>query len=458
MELSAENKLILIGTPEAVAEVCMQARYGVWRRHSTRYSSSGIQAIESDEGRSLVRAVYSLLDLKGPPISLCLDLSKVFPEVVVGLSAAVLGNDNLPDDACNWAASLFLAGKEHTSDSLGLLFDHLPTELHDTIATGNFKSAALPRLHAYAEQRFAQDARARLSAAAALGAVRSGYPRWDMAAHLACAQGLGGLAAYLQSSATKGDPAKVLIACVDQARQQKVASWLDGLLYGSRTPANDDDDKNCAAYSDADDVAFESRLAGMLSFLGEASPDDPLACAVTAAFASPRAILQDGSHVLPRLMASKAKSVNALAGAQRLAVAAQANSADFDYGHRTDAVFAAQVADYAPHALRMAAAMGMSEGEILARCLPLKSAPESEHVQLANRLMEAFLAIHESTSNFSPSLTHAFENESAATAYVLESRRTEESMRATITNWTAVPATQASSVTVTTKRARRVVL
>ena len=121
------------------------------------------------------------------------------------------------------------------------------------------------------------------------------------------------------------------------------------------------------------------------------------------------------------------------------------------------AIRAIASSDYAVESLRLAERMGWSEGHVVSRCIPLKSAPAQQQLAVADRLFDSLLAIHGRFRDFPAEVSRAFQDGSESVAQAFEAKCTEERMSDVISSWSASSKAPANDVLVVTKRRRRMV-
>lgn len=465
-DTGTRNKLFVFGTYEAVAEACMK----VWRSDSVcDLNSTGARELDPVSAPGLYAFEADCGNITGSAASFCAALSKHFPSTLVGCSIVTWGVRDEGPDYCFWGTSAHVNGTEVVSGIAGSLPSSLPADIaalvDDSKGAGALPRSSIPRLHAYSAERLRQAAIARLTASTAehpeptaTSVGSNGFPRWSLLTHSVNALGLGGFAQAMSTLPVNGKvPAHTVLsyeAASDYGRG--IASWVDTLFCGSRTPSSDDDDIARQPYSSYDVSAWNDRRVGVLQFIGNTAGDDWLARALAHALGSPNVTFQDGVHPLPWLVARGAPDANSRTGLKRILDAVGTDGLRFDDDSVGQAFLAASRAGYSSESLNMLLRMGRSPGFIASKSLLTSNRPQAEQVEAAGRLMDGFRCIYGSLKNFPDELQRAFENGTPCVVQAYEAKRTEELMSSAISNWTASSrAPSTAHVTVVTKRSRR---
>ena len=421
----------MFGSYEAVVEAAMAVRRMDGMHGLT---SDGVQAIA--DGPAGMHEFIGYVDGSDRGLSsVCSSLSKNYWTLVVGCSVLGIGFEDIAPDQCIWGAAAYADGAELLGGLTGSLESSLPADIRaqvdNTNSAGALPQSCLPELHQLAYSRARAEADAKLQLAIVAG---SESHRWSPLTQAVLAQGLAGFGQILQASIVAGAPAiwgKWLTQEAVAARKDCAATWVDGLLCGTRTLGDFcvcNVQTEHAPLSDGDVLSWPARRAEILRALVQAPDSDHLANAILESLSSPRGTLQSGLHVLPYLIAADGPTAGmetvALAGLRRLINAVGVTSDEYHEDHKNQAVASVAKAGFSADSLRLAMRMGTSPGLLASKLLLSPGSTDGAKVLDASQLLDGLCALYGSILDFPKELSRAFSDSSSPVPAVFEARRT----------------------------------
>ena len=467
-----KTTLLVCGSYETVAETAMY----LWRRledfvHEVLPFHDPLSVMSSRGIRQLNPAdpsFYSLevtcLPINKTAGGLCEETSRLYPSVLVGCSVVGTGLYGIPGTHCWWGGVGYIGGSEvvhFTGTSPRMLPGEIERLIDSSAGDGAFPVAAIPQLESYSRRTLLQEAAARVPEACAERSAAkaiSGFPRWSLLTHAVNSQGIGGISIGLRACAGATNDGEALVKAVAEARAGGVASWVDTLFFGSRTPVAADEGRPGRPFSDEDALSWAARWRGVLQNIGRPESGDRVADALAHALSSPLVTFQDGSHPVAWLAQVRfpPEDKDMALGFRRLLKEVTASAAMNGLQQR-EALLAAGFSGCAPQVVRTAIAFCKSPGRVASALMPLSNSSDALKLQRGAQLLNAFGEIYGSLRDFPEELQRAFQDAPPVIAAAYQAKCAEESMRDVIADYSHSHLRPIADAPATAKHRNRVV-
>jgi len=256
------------------------------------FASYGIRAITQSESSTLFELSAECETRWNPPWALSKQLSKRFPDAVVGVESVYA------TEAEWWHLTLSggvvksnlkvanMPGSAGREQSLILNVD----------GSGELSAFARRERESIATDLLISSSD-RIATQIPLELRDHGWPRWSLMAHAAFTSGVSGLKESIGVLATADEIEEALKSDMDAAKRLGVASWVDSSLFGESTPS---EDKPPASFLDLSGRTQRSRQLELLEVIAEANKVgaefSPFSQALVASLADPLTRLIGGLH------------------------------------------------------------------------------------------------------------------------------------------------------------------